>query len=260
MGRHSAGEPDDMKLAGPAQRWEPQPPSDHRPMPPCRRCGAPFAAHASGMCPEVRTSADRDMTQQPSFASSRQQSEAVFTQQAPQPHGSRAALRERLPGDPQLAVIATRSRRWVQRHLWLGDAVVNIGGMRINRRKLVAGLAIVVVVLIIIAELVHTSQQSSLSSQADAVMQLNDTPFDVTQSPGSQDIQVINSAEAAFNAAVTVTNDPTQQDTDYTNIAYDLGQVQQDIQDSDWVQYYNDLGNVRTDIQSARADGTLSGP
>ena len=104
------------------------------------------------------------------------------------------------------------------------------------------------------------SQQSSLSSQADAVMQLNDTPFDVTQSPGSGDIQVINSAAKAFNAAVTVTNDPTQQDTDYTNIGYDLGQVQQDIQASSWMQYYTDLGQARSDIQSARADGTLSGP
>ena len=101
---------------------------------------------------------------------------------------------------------------------------------------------------------------SSLSSQADAVMQLNDTPFDVTQSPGSADIQVINSAAKAFNAAVTVTNDPTQQDNDYTNIGYDLGQVQQDIQASNWMQYYTDLGQARSDIQSARADGTLSVP
>jgi hypothetical protein len=66
-------------------------------------------------------------------------------------------------------------------------------------------------------------------------MQLNDALFGVGQPPGSQAVQVINSSETAFNAAVVVTNDPPQQDNDYTNIAYDLQQVQQDIQDSNWV-------------------------
>jgi hypothetical protein len=139
------------------------------------------------------------------------------------------------------------------------DSVALSRKLNISPKIIFVGLAIFVLVIVIFAEQ-GGSHQSSISSQADAVMQLNDTPFDISQSPGTQAIQVINSAENAFNAAVTVTNDPTQQDDDYTKIGVDLQQVQQYIQSSLWSEYYVELGQARSDIESARADGTLTGP
>lgn len=233
MGRHSANRPDETSARpdGIEQPWQPAPRNPQH-MLPCNRCGAAFAAHIDGRCPQPETATERVVAQQ----------WAAIVQTTSQP----SAPWPPPPGSPPSAPQMVGSKPL--RHKW------------VSPKKFLFGLAVVVLLLIIVAKLGQPSQQSSLSSQADAVMQLNDTPFDVTQSPGSGAIQVINSAAKAFNAAVTVTNDPTQQDNDYTNIGYDLGQVQQDIQASNWMQYYTDLGQARSDIQSARADGTLSGP
>src|ERR1019366_9230820 len=84
------------------------------------------------------------------------------------------------------------------------------------------------------------SSGSDLSGQASAVMQLSDSMFAVGSSPSTSEIQTIN-------AAVTVTNDPTQADNDYTNISSDLESVQSDVANKDWVTYYTDLGTARSD-------------
>lgn len=119
MGRHSGGEPDGIRSGGSRQPWGWEPPSDQQPMPPCGRCGAPFAAHVSGTCPQVRTSVDGDMTQQPGFAGSWQQTGAALTQEAPQPYASWAPPSRGLPGGPQLAGVVPRPRSWLRRHPWL---------------------------------------------------------------------------------------------------------------------------------------------
>lgn len=52
MGRHSDGKPDGMAPGDFGRPRGPAPTSNQQPMPPCTRCGAPFAAHASGVCPQ----------------------------------------------------------------------------------------------------------------------------------------------------------------------------------------------------------------
>jgi hypothetical protein len=125
-------------------------------------------------------------------------------------------------------------------------------------RIVLAVVAGIVILIIVVVAAVSASNSTSPSAQANAVMQLDDSSMGTD--PGSQAVQVINSAANEFNAVVVVTNDPSQADQDYATIGSDLGQVQQSIQDSDWTNYYSALGQVRSDIQSARADGTLTDP
>lgn len=61
MGRHSAGKPDEPSGRPEATRqpWQPVSPRNQQPMPACRDCGAAFAAHVDGKCPQTEAAADR---------------------------------------------------------------------------------------------------------------------------------------------------------------------------------------------------------
>lgn len=98
---------------------------------------------------------------------------------------------------------------------------------------------------------------SSLTDQANAVMQLDDSAWSYGTPVSSSDVAVVNNADTAFQNAITITNDPTQQDQDYTAIGQALDATQNDASASNWTSYYSDLGNARDAIQSARDDGTL---
>lgn len=66
MGRHSVGEPDKTGVGpdGGGQPWRTVPPRNQQPMPPCTRCGAPFAAHIDDRCPQAETATDHVTAQQ----------------------------------------------------------------------------------------------------------------------------------------------------------------------------------------------------
>lgn len=129
-----------------------------------------------------------------------------------------------------------------------------------NKRGVVFAAAVAAVIIVIVA-LVSAGGGggggSSLSGQANAVMQLSDSAWSYGQPADPADVAVISNANAAFQNAIVITNDPTQRDDDYTAIGNGLQRTQEDASASNWTSYYADLGTARNAIQSARDDGSL---
>ena len=60
MGGQPVGEPNETSIGpdGMVPPWQAVPPGNQQPMHPCHRCGAAFAAHLDGMCPQAGPGAE----------------------------------------------------------------------------------------------------------------------------------------------------------------------------------------------------------
>jgi hypothetical protein len=182
MGRHSAGEPDQSGVApgGTGQPPEHLPSSSQRPMPPCYRCGAPFAAHTDGGCPTPQTSTDRVAAQPRDFAAAGEQRWVASMPSTPQqqepwvpsaglPHAPWAPLRP--PGMPQMARVLQSRRNWLRRHPWL------------------TALIAIVVVGISVAAIDGASQPSDNATACSAYWSIKNAPDTAAEGTGLQNLE-----------------------------------------------------------------------
>jgi hypothetical protein len=116
MGGHSPGEPNQTGLGpdGMVPPWQPVPPGNQQPMPPCYRCGAAFAAHLDGRCPQTGASAG-SVTAQP-WAAGIPGTTQPYAYWVPPLGGP--------PPVPQLA--GSEPRNWPRRHPLVTGAIMLI--------------------------------------------------------------------------------------------------------------------------------------
>jgi hypothetical protein len=117
VGRHSAREPNETTVRpdGMGQLWQPPQPRNQQPPPPCFRCGAPFAAHLDGRCPQPpAATTDRTIAEQSGVI-------MPGTGQPPTPWTSPPGAP---PPAPRTAALKPRAVNWVRRHRLLTGAIV----------------------------------------------------------------------------------------------------------------------------------------
>ncbi len=118
MGGHSVGEPPETSLGpdGTVPPWPAGPAGSYQPMPPCHRCGAAFAAHLDGRCPQTGASAENVTAQQ--WATGIQGTAPPYAYWAPPLGGPAAVARLAEPGPPW--------RNWPRRHPAVTGAIMLI--------------------------------------------------------------------------------------------------------------------------------------
>lgn len=116
VGRHSAREPNETTVRpdGMGQPWQPPLPGNQQPLPPCFRCGAPFAAHRDGRCPQPpAATTDRAIAEQSGVIMPGAGQPAPWTLPPGAP-----------PPAPRTAALKPGAVDWVRRHRLLTGAIV----------------------------------------------------------------------------------------------------------------------------------------